>query len=83
MAAKELPASLLVLGGGVIGVELAQVFARLGCAVTVLEGRERLLPAEEPEAGELAADVLRVPAETSRLAASRCRAFRADGGMST
>ncbi|MER6977777.1 FAD-dependent oxidoreductase, partial [Streptomyces carpinensis] len=39
MAAKELPASMVVLGGGAIGVELAEVFARFTCAVTVIEGR--------------------------------------------
>ncbi|GKQ34073.1 NAD(P)/FAD-dependent oxidoreductase [Streptomyces sp. A012304] len=59
VAAKELPASLIVLGGGAIGVELAQVFARFRCAVTVVEGQDRLLSQEEPEAGELAAKVLR------------------------
>ena len=37
-----LPASLVVLGGGAIGVELAQVFARFGVAVTVVEARDRL-----------------------------------------
>lgn len=49
----ELPASLVVLGGGGIGVELAQVFARFGVDVTVLEAAPRLLPGDEPEAGEL------------------------------
>jgi pyruvate/2-oxoglutarate dehydrogenase complex dihydrolipoamide dehydrogenase (E3) component len=48
----ELPASLLVIGGGAIGAELAQVFARFGVRVTVVEGAPRLLPLEEPEAGE-------------------------------
>lgn len=47
------PASLLVLGGGAIGVELGQVFARFGTKVTVIEGADRLLPAEEPEASEI------------------------------
>jgi pyruvate/2-oxoglutarate dehydrogenase complex dihydrolipoamide dehydrogenase (E3) component len=51
--ATEVPASLLVLGGGSIGVELAQVFARFGAAVTVVEGLDRLLALEEPESSEL------------------------------
>jgi dihydrolipoamide dehydrogenase len=52
-AAKELPRRLLVLGGGVAGVELAQAFGRLGSEeVTVIEGGERLLAREEPFAGE-------------------------------
>jgi pyruvate/2-oxoglutarate dehydrogenase complex dihydrolipoamide dehydrogenase (E3) component len=55
--AKELPSSLLVLGGGAVGAELAQVFARFGVEVTVVEVLERLVPGEEPEAGELLADV--------------------------
>jgi len=44
----ELPASLIVMGGGYIGVELAQVFARAGTAVTIVT-RRGLLPEAEPE----------------------------------
>lgn len=55
--AKELPDSLIVLGGGAIGVELGQVMARFGVTVTVLEGLDRLLPRNEPEAGEALAEV--------------------------
>jgi len=58
IAAKTPPASLLVLGGGAVGLELAQVFARFGTAVTVVEAAERLLAMEEPEASALIADVL-------------------------
>ena len=53
-----LPQSLVVLGGGSIGLELGQALQRLGCAVTVLEARPRLLGAEEPEAAELLDRVL-------------------------
>jgi pyruvate/2-oxoglutarate dehydrogenase complex dihydrolipoamide dehydrogenase (E3) component len=52
-AAKEVPRRLLVLGGGAVGVELAQGFRRLGAEeVTVVEGADRLLAREEPFAGE-------------------------------
>jgi pyruvate/2-oxoglutarate dehydrogenase complex dihydrolipoamide dehydrogenase (E3) component len=54
---EDVPESLIVLGGGAVGAELAQVFARFGAAVTVVEALPRLLPAEEPEAGDLLARV--------------------------
>ncbi len=51
----ELPAELMVLGGGSIGCELGQAFARLGSRVTVVEGAARILPREDPlAAAELA-----------------------------
>ncbi len=50
---EVLPASMIVLGGGAIGCELAQVFARFGVQVSVVEAASHLLPMEEPEAGEL------------------------------
>jgi pyruvate/2-oxoglutarate dehydrogenase complex dihydrolipoamide dehydrogenase (E3) component len=49
---RELPVSLAILGGGAIGVELGQAFARLGCKVTVIEAGPTFLGLEEPEAGE-------------------------------
>ena len=49
----EVPSSLAVIGGGAIGLELAQVFARFGAEVTVLEVADRLLAVEEPESSEL------------------------------
>ena len=53
----EVPDSLIVLGGGAIGVELAQVFSRFGTRVTVVEALGRLVSFEEPEAGDLLARV--------------------------
>jgi pyruvate/2-oxoglutarate dehydrogenase complex dihydrolipoamide dehydrogenase (E3) component len=56
--ADTLPGSLLILGGGAIGLELAQVFARFGVAVTVIEALDRLVALEEPESSALLAEVL-------------------------
>ena len=56
---ETLPESLIVLGGGSIGVELAQVFARFGVRVSVVEALERLVAVEEPESSEVAANALR------------------------
>ena len=51
-SAKEVPRRLLVLGGGAVGVELAQAFKRLGSEeVVIIEGADRLLAREEPFAG--------------------------------
>ncbi len=55
----ERPASLAVLGGGAIGSELAQAFARLGTKVTIVEAADRLLSKEEPEVSATIEDVFR------------------------
>ena len=47
---RELPSTLAVLGGGAVGIELGQAFARLGSRVTVIEAGPRFLGLEEPEA---------------------------------
>jgi pyruvate/2-oxoglutarate dehydrogenase complex dihydrolipoamide dehydrogenase (E3) component len=54
---EQVPDSLIVLGGGAIGAELAQVFARFGAQLTVVEAMPRLVPLEEPAAGDLLAAV--------------------------
>jgi pyruvate/2-oxoglutarate dehydrogenase complex dihydrolipoamide dehydrogenase (E3) component len=56
--AKSLPASLIVLGGGAVGLELAQVFARYEVPVTVIEVARRLLPMEEPQASAVVQQAL-------------------------
>jgi pyruvate/2-oxoglutarate dehydrogenase complex dihydrolipoamide dehydrogenase (E3) component len=55
--AEHLPGSIVVLGGGSVGAELAQVYARFGVATTVIEAADRLLPQEEPKSGDLLAEV--------------------------
>ncbi len=55
----ELPESLVVLGGGYVAVELAQLFARLGSRVTILQRGERLLARHEPEIADLLATLFR------------------------
>jgi pyruvate/2-oxoglutarate dehydrogenase complex dihydrolipoamide dehydrogenase (E3) component len=72
---RELPRSLLVLGSGPIGAELSQAFARFGSQVHVIEAADRLMPAEEPEAGEhlavaFAADGISVTTSAQAVAAA-------------
>jgi pyruvate/2-oxoglutarate dehydrogenase complex dihydrolipoamide dehydrogenase (E3) component len=64
--ADRVPGSLAVLGGGSVGVELAQVFGRFGAEVSVLEGSDRLLSTEEPEASELVTAALAADGITVR-----------------
>jgi pyruvate/2-oxoglutarate dehydrogenase complex dihydrolipoamide dehydrogenase (E3) component len=71
----EVPSSLVVVGGGPIGCELAQVFARFGVRVTVVQHGPRLVPANEPEAAALLEKVfveegIRVLADTELQRAS-------------
>ncbi len=56
--ASAIPASLLILGGGVVGVEMAQAYASLGARVTVVEAGPRLIAGEEEFASELVREAL-------------------------
>jgi len=58
MELRELPSSLLILGGGYIAVELGQMFSRFGTEVTILTRGERLLSTYEPEIGYTLQDIL-------------------------
>ena len=53
---EDLPGSLIVIGGGAVGAELAQAFSRFGVRVTVLENTPQILAIEEPESGRLVAE---------------------------
>jgi pyruvate/2-oxoglutarate dehydrogenase complex dihydrolipoamide dehydrogenase (E3) component len=67
---RELPERLLVLGGGPIGCELGQAFARLGSSVTVVEMAPRLLLKEEPRASQVIEDHLRADGVEVRTGAT-------------
>lgn len=54
-----LPESLVIAGGGPIGVELAQALGRLGTKITLIQGPERLLPRDDPEASEAITGILK------------------------
>lgn len=57
LKAEQAPESLIVIGGGAIGLELAQAYSRFDTRVTVLEVAPRILAPEEPESSELLAKV--------------------------
>ncbi len=80
LALEKLPASLLVIGGGYIGCELAQMFARAGVAVTIAT-RSHLLPGAEPEISEALAGYLRDEGLVVRDGLSYRRIKRTDGGI--
>ncbi|XVU25639.1 dihydrolipoyl dehydrogenase family protein [Actinoplanes sp. CA-054009] len=76
---EVLPETLLVLGGGAIGVELAQVLARFGVQVTIIEGSGRLLAMEEPESSEVAATALTADGVTIRAGVHATKVSYDDG----
>ncbi len=75
------PASLVVIGGGAIGVELAQALARFGVAVTVVEAAPRLVAAEEPESSELVAHALERDGVAVRVGAQIAGVDHDEGGF--
>lgn len=77
---QELPDSVVVLGGGPVGIELGQFLCRFGVRVTLVEAAERLLAREDPQVGELIAPVLREEGIDVRLGATAQAVRREDGG---
>ncbi len=80
LSSSVLPSSLLVMGGGAVGCELAQVFARFAVAVTLVESGDRLLGRERPEIADLLADALRSDGVDLRLSTTVQAAEPAPGG---
>jgi pyruvate/2-oxoglutarate dehydrogenase complex dihydrolipoamide dehydrogenase (E3) component/uncharacterized membrane protein YdjX (TVP38/TMEM64 family) len=76
---RKLPARLLVLGGGPIGSELAQAFARLGAKVTQVEMLPRILPREDPEVSEMLRAQFAAEGIDVRTG-HRAKQFRREGG---
>jgi pyruvate/2-oxoglutarate dehydrogenase complex dihydrolipoamide dehydrogenase (E3) component len=57
-ALRELPSSILVMGGGPVGVELAQVYGRFGVKTVLVQGGDRILPRDHPRSAEILTDQL-------------------------
>ncbi len=74
----HLPPTVVIVGCGPIGVEMAQAFARLGSQVTVLQGPDRILPREEPEMSEIISEVL-TRAGVKVLTGTRLQQVRKEG----
>lgn len=82
-SAQKVPGRLLVMGGGVVGCEMAQVFAGLGAKVTVIEQLDRLLGLIEPVAGQLVAEAMTAAGIDVRLGTAVSEVSRAGPGEVT
>ncbi len=87
MELDEVPEHLLVLGGGYVGLEFAQMFRRFGSEVTVVQRGEQLLGREDADVAEAVAEILRedgievlLEAETRRVERHRERQYPPDRG---
>ena len=78
---RERPLTLAVLGGGAVGVELGQAFARFGSKVTVIEAGPRLLGLEEPEAGAALRPHLEADGITVLIGDASVAVEKKDGGV--
>ena len=76
---QEIPARLLILGGGPVGVEMAQAFCRLGCHVTLVQRGPRLLPRDDAELTDLLTDLLRAEGVDVRLNSTLASVEKQDG----
>ena len=77
--ARELPKSLLVLGGGPTGCEMAQVYARFGVPTTIVQSGDRLMPTDHPRNATAVTEGLRAAGVDVRLGV-RAKAARAKAG---
>ena len=77
----ELPKRLLVLGAGPIGSEMAQSFNRLGSQITLLEGGDRVLPRDEPEASRILGETFESEGMTIHYQCRVSKMWQADDGI--
>jgi mercuric reductase len=75
----ELPESLLVVGGGPVGLEFAQIFARFGSRVTIVQGTDRLSPRSDAEAAAVLQGVLEADDGIEVVLSSYVKSVRPDG----
>jgi mercuric reductase len=75
----ELPGSLLVVGGGPVGLEFAQIFARFGSSVTIVQGADRLSPRSDAEAAAVLQAVLEADDGIEVVLSSYAKSVRRDG----
>jgi pyruvate/2-oxoglutarate dehydrogenase complex dihydrolipoamide dehydrogenase (E3) component len=80
MELDELPAHLLVLGGGYIGLEFGQMFRRFGSEVTIVQRAPRLLAREDADVADAVADILREDGIEVLLSTDAVAAGEAAGG---
>jgi dihydrolipoamide dehydrogenase len=78
-ALTEVPDSVIILGGGPVGIEFAQLLRGFGTEVALVEAAERLLAREEPRVGELIVDALRADGIDVRVGAKVTAVSKADG----
>lgn len=76
---EGVPASLLILGAGAIGVEFAQMYARFGAKVTMIEALDRVLPQEDADVSTAIAEALAAEGIDIRVGVRATRVERPDG----
>ena len=79
--AERVPESLVVLGGGPVGLEMAQVFSRFGARVVVVEAGQRIMAVEDPESSELITTVFQREGIDVRVNAAARRVVQRDGAI--
>jgi pyruvate/2-oxoglutarate dehydrogenase complex dihydrolipoamide dehydrogenase (E3) component len=81
LEAEVLPASIVVLGAGAIGSELAQVMARFGTRVDIVEAQAQLLPLEEPEVGPVLKEAFEAEGISVHVGVTATSVLGTDGGV--